>query len=1002
MFSGRSRTLPRAPSLASVVPQVQGNQTDTVGKAIASLLVPGVTVAIRNAYMGLPYKAEHTDFGPLEEGVIVLDTETTGLAFRDCELIEIAAARLVGKGVEERFSTFVDPGHPIPPDIRALTHIRDIDVAGAPSPQEAVSLLADFVGGMPVIAHNASFDRGFVEKAPGGREVSELWVDSLALSRIALPMLSSHRLSDMARAFGKDSVTHRAMDDVDALAGMWPIILSGLMELPQELMRRLSQMHEDVSWQFRPILAHIATMQEPRPFLLKAIRSSLLSDAAGRGTARAKGTGPTARTSGADEVRAAFSKGGLVSGMYDSFEERPDQVEMALEVTSALAEGTHRAIEAGTGVGKSMAYLLPEVRYAQESGVTAGIATKTNALTDQLISHELPALDDALPQGVSFTSLKGYDHYLCLHRLDYASTVELPCADEGSRSHSATRSDMLTALAVSYAFACQAVEGDIDALGIRWRSVPRPMLTTTPAECLRNKCPYFPAECFVHGARRRASESDVVVTNHALLLRDIDMEGRILPPIRHWVVDEAHSFEDEARRQWAREFSGDAAREGFARLGGTKAGAIHSIMSRLASREASTLPLRLLTKTSAAAARASVSVSELVEALHALGGQVGKGGGYGTIQLWIDGELRATKGWEALLGAASVVEARLEELAKDVRETVEALSEQDASLAADLTEAGGFADELLVTLRLIVLGEDENYFYFAELFRKRREMGSERLVAQRLDIGSELGRRWLPEMESVIFTSATMAVGESFEHFDHAVGLDVEGAGAHRDVRLRSSFDFERNMSVIVAQDMPLPGSPRYLSALEELLFDIHRAMGGSTLTLFTNRRDMEAAHQGLEPRLAQAGIRLLCQERGVSPRRLRERFLADKSCSLLALRSFWEGFDAAGDTLRCVVIPKLPFASPQDPLVRERELREDRSWWKHSLPEAIIAVKQAAGRLIRSSDDSGVLVLADSRLVTKRYGAQFTRSLPNPNATRLDRANVGRYLELWRRSRRG
>ena len=119
-------------------------------------------------------------------------------------------------------------------------------------------------------------------------------------------------------------------------------------------------------------------------------------------------------------------------------------------------------------------------------------------------------------------------------------------------------------------------------------------------------------------------------------------------------------------------------------------------------------------------------------------------------------------------------------------------------------------------------------------------MGSERLVAQRLDIGSELGRRWLPEMESVIFTSATMAVGESFEHFDHAVGLDVEEAGAHRDVRLSSSFDFERNMSVVIAQDMPLPGDPRYLSVLEELLFDIHRAMGGSTLTLFTNRRDME------------------------------------------------------------------------------------------------------------------------------------------------------------------
>lgn len=126
---------------------------------------------------------------------------------------------------------------------------------------------------------------------------------------------------------------------------------------------------------------------------------------------------------------------------------------------------------------------------------------------------------------------------------------------------------------------------------------------------------------------------------------------------------------------------------------------------------------------------------------------------------------------------------------------------------------------------------------------------------------------------------------------------------------------------------------------------------------------------------------------------------MADRSCSLLALRSFWEGFDSPGDTLRCVVIPKLPFASPCDPLVRERELREERAWWRHSLPEAVISVKQAAGRLIRSSSDAGVLVLADSRLVSKRYGRQFTSSLPNPDCTRLKRSNVSRYIGLWRSS---
>ena len=141
------------------------------------------------------------------------------------------------------------------------------------------------------------------------------------------------------------------------------------------------------------------------------------------------------------------------------------------------------------------------------------------------------------------------------------------------------------------------------------------------------------------------------------------------------------------------------------------------------------------------------------------------------------------------------------------------------------------------------------------------------------------------------------------------------------------------------------------------------------------------------------------CQELGSSPRRLRSRFMAEKTLSLLALRSFWEGFDATGDTLRCVVIPKLPFASPNDPLVRERDRREDRAWWRYSLPEAVISVKQAAGRLIRSSTDTGVLVLADSRIVSKGYGRLFVSSLPSGNVSRLERANVGRYIRMWRSS---
>lgn len=252
------------------------------------------------------------------------------------------------------------------------------------------------------------------------------------------------------------------------------------------------------------------------------------------------------------------------------------------------------------------------------------------------------------------------------------------------------------------------------------------------------------------------------------------------------------------------------------------------------------------------------------------------------------------------------------------------------------------------------------------------------MTAERIDIGEALATEWLPEVHTAIFASATMTVSKSFEHFNHAVGLDRIGASTSSSLHLDSSYDFDSNMAVVVAGDIPDPRDREsYLTALERVLVDAHLAMGGSVLTLFTNRRDMEDLYARVEPKMARAGLELNCQQRNSSPRRLRDRFINEPTSSLFALKAFWEGFDASGETLRCVIIPKLPFSSPTDPLSCERNLREDRAWARYSLPEAVLEVKQAAGRLIRSSTDCGVLILADPRLVTKGYGKKFLTSLP-------------------------
>ena len=972
-------------------------------EALDALILPGTPDNVIAAYGSLAVRAPKVTLGLFEEPVIVLDTETTGLSFKDCELIEIAAARLEGNAVTARFQTFVHPTGPIPAEIVKLTGISDLDVTDAPSAEEAVSMLARFVDGAPVVAHNAAFDRTFIERVPGGKEVSNRWIDSLVLSRIALPRLTSHRLASLAEAFGCYKPTHRATDDVEALGELWRILLCALSDLPAGLLSLLADMHEDVDWSFRPIFSQLALAGKGSAFSLADWRKSLLAERKPQLKPDAMEITAPFSVPSRDEVEREFTQDGLAGRMYEAFEARPDQTAMACEVRDALKEGTHRALEAGTGVGKSLAYLVPEVLFAQRNNLTVGVATKTNALTDQLVAHELPALAKALPGGITFTSLKGYDHYPCLLRLDRAVSHELPLDDvfADGRSKNEIAEDMLNAIAVTYAFACQSPEGDLDALGIRWRSVPRPLLTTTPAECTKVRCPYYPNECLVHGARRRAGASDVVVTNHSLLLRDVSLGGGVLlPPVRHWVVDEAHGFEGEARRQWAVHLSVEEVRGGFEHLGGTRSGVLKNLLAKTTQMEGAALTAGLLTRLAASSARAQVATAELFESIHGLIGLVKGSDGYDTTSLWLNSEVRDTPEWAEVSETGYHALDCLDECGRDAKAASDALGDQSPQLASDLDEATAFIAATADAIGLIIPAEDDSFVYFAQLSRSRKRMSQEFLAAEKIDVGAAIAEAWLPNVRSAVFTSATMAVGESFEHFNHAVGLDALDPSEHSSLQLSSSFDFDRNMGVVVAKNMPEPGSRAYLEALEDLLFDVHVAMEGSVLTLFTNRREMEQVFARLEPRLVACGLSLACQERGSSPRRLRERFLAEKSLSLMALRSFWEGFDAAGDTLRCVVVTKLPFASPNDPLGRERERRDERAWWHFSLPEAVLSVKQAAGRLIRTERDTGILVLADSRLVSKRYGRQFMASLPSRSQVLLDAENVGRYITTWRASR--
>ncbi len=502
--------------------------------------------------------------------------------------------------------------------------------------------------------------------------------------------------------------------------------------------------------------------------------------------------------------------------------------------------------------------------------------------------------------------------------------------------------------------------------------------------------------------RRRAASANVVVTNHALLFRDVVAQGGILPPIRHWIVDEAHSAESEARKQLT---SGASHVELSAVLGGLaskgRGGLLENLRRTLRGADTASA-VSAIARMEDQVARCSTISDSLFDFVKDLAPLAG-GSEYDSAQLWLTEETRETGPWGTVSSTGSSLAKRLESLIADGRELMTLLEE----LGGDFTE--GRADLVGLLSRLaeqhaglvaVLDGEDEGLVYSATLDR-RRDRDAEKLVAERLDVGEVLVDDLYPRVHSVVFTSATIATGESFEHFARAVGLDRVACESWRSLRLASSYDFERQMAAFVPTDMSLPAERGYLADLERLLEDVHVAMGGSVLTLFTNRRDMEHLHAILEPRLERAGIALLCQKRGTSAKRLRDEFLADERLSLFALKSFWEGFDAKGDTLRCVVVPKLPFGRPTDPLAQERERREGRqAWSRYTLPEAVLELKQAAGRLIRSRTDVGCLVIADARVIAKSYGREFIAALPVADIEKLPaRAAVEEIRKRFGRS---
>ncbi|MEP6738870.1 MAG: ATP-dependent DNA helicase [Caldimonas sp.] len=626
-------------------------------------------------------------------------------------------------------------------------------------------------------------------------------------------------------------------------------------------------------------------------------------------------------------VEAALSEGGALAAADPGHVEREVQIEMAAAVAAAIDDRSALVVEAGTGVGKTYAYLVPTLL----SGARTLLSTATKTLQDQLFLRDLPRLRSALNLPVSVALLKGRSSYLCLHRL-------------GQARHDAQLPDRyaVRALAKIEAWALTTASGDIAELeGLDERSSIIPLVTSSRENCLGSECPEY-RQCHVMKARREAMAADLVVVNHHLFFADMALRdsgvAELLPSVEVAVFDEAHQLA-EAGVQFLGTTLGSAQVIDFARdmLG------------------AGLQQARGLVPWPELAAACDHAARELRIAAH---------GDFGEVR----GSLKLR--WSERSDTVPFVQAlgRVADACDAARRGLDTVSE----LAPDFVRLAERAARLAELAHGFAVAPADGRIRWIDLSPHQA-----RLVESPLDIRDALREQMSGSAKAWIFTSATLGDNERLSWFTESAGLEDA-----RIVRLGSPFDYRENARVYVPRTFAKPGEPAHPAAVARLATRLARALGGRTFVLTTTLRSLQAVGTQLRADFDAEGdaIEVLVQGQG-SKRQLMQRFLDAPHAVLVGSQSFWEGVDVPGEALQCVVIDKLPFPPPNDPLVEARVKRLESDgrnpFADYFVAEAAVSLKQGAGRLIRSETDRGLLVICDPRMATMSYGRRLFAALP-------------------------
>ncbi|NRG43198.1 ATP-dependent DNA helicase DinG [Bacillus sp. CRN 9] len=928
---------------------------------------------------------------------VVIDLETTGNAPKKGDkMIQFAAVVVENGEIIDQFSSLIQPNQSIPPFIEELTGLTDDMVKGAPTFDEIAPKVLKMLDGAYFVAHNVLFDLSFLQEELIDAGYNGFYgpvLDTVELARILLPSEDSYKLSDLANQFGLNhDRPHQADSDAYVTAELLLILEKKLKYLPVQTIKQLHKLSgglkSDLDIYLDELIQWKEATLEALPDHLEIYQGITLRKA------EQKSEKPTYAKQ-IDFPTMTEDKTALFKKAFPLFEIREGQFAMMDAVYAAFGDEQHSLIEAGTGVGKSLAYLIPSVMYAVQNNDRIVISTYTTQLQDQLLHKDLPLLKKMLPFSVEAVVLKGRSHYLSLQKF-VASLNEL----DDNYDTNLTKMQILIWLT-------ETATGDIDELNlssggmIYWNHIKNDETVFLTEKSWINKD-------FYYKARNQAQKADLIITNHSMLLTDLASDHSILPSYQHAIIDEGHHFVKAAGPHFG--LSLDYLN-------------VRLILSQIGTLEHRQLLYKLeklLEETDVKddSLLHSFEMNELMVELFfemddffRLIGTVAKNrkkGKKGVNRLKIGlNQVDQDSSQKLLVGKAErfyfltkdAVEAlgnRLNYLKKQVAQ----LHDKSRAFLEELTSSVEDLKLVMDSVKALFMTSPHEQVTWIEI-DLRAMQNVTTVYSEPLNVASLLSERFFDRKRSIVLASATMTIKGSFSYMLKELGLKEEEC---KLVKIESPFDYDNQVKFIIPEDLPdIKAVPmeEYVASISEQIISIAEATKGRMLILFTSYEMLRDTHQLIKESGFLDDFAIFAQGiSGGSRSRLTRNFQRFEKAILLGTSSFWEGVDIPGEDLSCLIIVRLPFSPPDDPMTEAKSKKIQAEggspFSQFALPEAVIRFKQGFGRLIRTKSDKGLIIVFDRRIVTTSYGKAFLQSVPAVKAEQKSINETIKLIDEW------